>query len=170
MRNLPLRLIPGMKILASASLIVILLGGIVLHTKAGTLIETYGHYAPSDAPWLVDVSSGSITLGHGAVDGTASSNSAGPLKLKIKSHITAAVSPKWTAHAGWFVFVESPQKIWAYDGAESLLFDETTPHDGVTSQLEKSFDTIPEMPPEAVFVKLPEKMQEALRARFPAGH
>jgi hypothetical protein len=126
--------------------------------RAGTMIETYGRYQPNDAPWLVKVSDTKLTLGHGTLSSTTSSG------------ITTTVSPKWEAHSGWFVFVQNSLKTWAYDGADSLLFDEVTPKRGITSELKNSFDTITEMPPKEVYDRLPSKMRQMLDAKFSSKH
>jgi hypothetical protein len=38
--------------------------------------------------------------------------------------------PGWTAKAGWFVFLETEQRVWAYDGDRQLCLNTQTSVDG----------------------------------------
>lgn len=60
-----------------------------------------------DQSWKIGVSEDSIDFAHPA---------SGGLSFTPDSH-------GWRAQAGWFVFVESKSRVWAYDGDRRLYLD-----------------------------------------------
>jgi hypothetical protein len=74
------------------------------------LITTLGTDTPPDGTWRIEVSEHALDLSHAAANNghawtTTSLGTAG----------------QWTAHPGWFVFIETTSRVWAYDGDRSLL-------------------------------------------------
>jgi len=77
------------------------------------LVTTHGTHASSGGRWRIGVSESAVELsrwnaysdGHGSgVSGWSS------------------ISPQgWKPQAGWFVFVESESRVWAYDGGLQVL-------------------------------------------------
>ena len=70
------------------------------------LISVFGTHPSSDGSWKIGVSDDSIDFAHPA---------SGGVSLTPDSH-------GWRAQAGWFVFIESKSRVWAYDGNRMLYF------------------------------------------------
>jgi len=52
----------------------------------------------------------------------------GPRTAGFILKFSSTVSPtKWEAHPGWFVFAESEQRVWVFDGDREVLLLESTP-------------------------------------------
>jgi hypothetical protein len=144
--------------------------------STGIMIEQYGHFDSPESPWVVDVSENKTSWGHRSVPATITSNPNAPIKASFTGNIAMAISPtNWEAHPGWFVYAQDSRYCWIFDGAGILYLDEFTPAKTTTSSLElptaskKLFDSIPIMPPNEVFDRLPAPMQQELRRKFPAG-
>ena len=85
---------------------------------SGRLMTTFGEISRSDSPWTVRVSAADRTFQisyHYAPD----TNSSGS--------ISVGSSSDWRAKSGWFVFIESNERIWAYDGGSSLFLQVAKP-------------------------------------------
>lgn len=76
--------------------------------------------------------------------------------------VSVATNPdNWRAQPGWFVFIESQSKVWAYDGDRMLLLDTETPGrigHGVISGPRR----FPCAVPPEVFSRLSEPAQRAI--------
>ena len=78
--------------------------------SSGQFITTFGGVSSSDCPWAVSVSDTNQTF-HISYRYSGTNFSAS----------LSADSPSgWKAKTGWFVFIESDERIWAYDGGSSL--------------------------------------------------
>lgn len=88
-----------------------------------TFITSRGTNTSSDGFWQVVVSSAGDSLDlshHESLKGKNWSNS-----------VWTTDSPHgWTAKAGWFVYIESDSRIWAYDGERFLRLLTFTPGSG----------------------------------------
>ena len=84
------------------------------------LITTLGTNTTADGTWRIGVSETALdltrlTVGHGAEDGF-------PI-----SGWSSTTSPEgWKAQPGWFVYIESESRVWAYDGSRKLLLNTET--------------------------------------------
>ena len=70
--------------------------------------------------------------------------------------------PAWTAHTGWFVFVESNSRTWAYDGDHPLWLSTVTRSGNAvmwTNYVSRGF---PCAVPADVFSRLSEQAQKAI--------
>ncbi len=74
------------------------------------LITVFGTHPTPDGSWKIEVSEDSIEFAHPA---------SGGMGFTPDSH-------GWTAQTGWFVFVESESRVWAYDGDRQLYLDTET--------------------------------------------
>jgi hypothetical protein len=92
------------------------LNGCVRHgPTAGALSRNYmthfGDFVPPDSQWTVKVDSTDR-------------------KLKVTRQtgiLTSSTSPsQWQANAGWFVYVDLDDRVWAYDGDRELCIFELT--------------------------------------------
>ncbi len=82
------------------------------------LIATLGTHTSSDGTWRVGVSEGSVDLSHSI----ARSDGKG---FTMSGWTT--ISPQgWKSQAGWFVYIESESRVWAYDGDRKLLLQTET--------------------------------------------
>ena len=81
------------------------------------LITTFGTNTSSDGAWRIGVLESSLEFSHShAARGEGWTTSG-----------WSTTSPQgWTAHAGWFVFIESESRVWAYDGDRKLLLQTET--------------------------------------------
>jgi hypothetical protein len=88
--------------------------------------------------------------------------SAADRKLQISRKMAlgnTGMSPSnWVAKTGWFVFLESDERAWAYDGDKNLVLVQITPK-GSTVYGPSNF---PCPVPEAVFVRLKEDAKKLL--------
>jgi beta-lactamase regulating signal transducer with metallopeptidase domain len=78
------------------------------------LITTPGTNTSPDGVWRVVVSAAGDSLDLSRYRSSKGEGWAG-------ASWTTSSPQKWTAHAGWFVFIESESRVWAYDGDRSLL-------------------------------------------------
>ena len=85
---------------------------------SGRFITTFGEISSSDCPWAVLVSDTNQTFQISYRYDTATNSSAS---------ISVASPSDWRAKSGWFVFIESNERIWAYDGGGSLFLQVATP-------------------------------------------
>ena len=78
------------------------------------LISVFGTHPSPDGSWKIGVSEDAIDFAHPA---------SGGLSFTTDSH-------GWRAKAGWFVFIESLSRVWAYDGDSRLYLDTETSNTG----------------------------------------
>ncbi len=78
--------------------------------SSGQFITTFGGVSSSNCPWVVSVSAKNqafhISYRYSGTNYSAS--------------LSADSPADWKAKTGWFVFIESDERIWAYDGGSSL--------------------------------------------------
>lgn len=74
------------------------------------LITVFGTHPTPDGSWKIGVSEDSIDFARPA---------SGGMSFTPDSH-------GWRAQAGWFVFIESESRVWAYDGNRQLYLDTET--------------------------------------------
>ena len=68
----------------------------------------------------------------------------------------------WTAHTGWFVYIENESRVWVYDGDRRLMLESVTIN-GNNSSGGACFDHFPCAVPAEVFSRLTVTEQEAVR-------
>jgi hypothetical protein len=93
----------------------------VLQVQAGSsgrFITTFGEISSSDCPWTVRVSDTNQTFQISYRYDTATNSS---------GSVSVASPTDWRAKSGWFVFIESNERIWAYDGGSSLFLQVAKP-------------------------------------------
>jgi hypothetical protein len=120
------------------------------------LMTTFGTNTSSDGTWRIAVSEASLELSrsHSALgEGWTSSG------WTTTGFGTA--SP-WTAHAGWFVFIESESRVWAFDGNRLLILKThaSSGRDSSSTIYERRF---PCAVPAEVFSRLPERKQKEIQ-------
>jgi hypothetical protein len=110
-----------------------------IHTQAAApppfhpmLITTLGTKTSPDGIWRIGVSESSLDLSRSA------------------------------AHAGWFVYIESEFRVWAYDGDRSLILQTETPS-GPNSGGTTYSGRFPCAVPAEVFSRLPEQKQKEIQ-------
>ena len=120
---------------------------------SGRFITTFGGVSSSDCPWVVSVSDTNqafhISYRYSGTNYSGSLNSDSP--------------SNWKAKTGWFVFIESDARIWAYDGGSGLdllavKFEKLDPT--LTSYGSVSF---PCSVPAEVFARLTPEAQKAIK-------
>jgi hypothetical protein len=118
------------------------------------LITTLGTNISSDGTWRIGVLETSLDLTHL----TAQTDGMG-----FRSSGSSTVSPQgWRAQAGWFVFIESESRVWAYDGDRKLLL-QTETVSGNSSTGATYSTRYPCPVPNEVFARLLEPAQRAIR-------
>jgi hypothetical protein len=116
------------------------------------LITTRGTNTSADGFWRVSISAtgDSLELSH-------------PISSKAlgwSGSIWTTDSPgSWTAHEGWFVYLESESKVWTYDGDRYLNLLAVTP----TWATWYGPDRFPCAVPSEVFSRLSESAQRAIK-------
>jgi hypothetical protein len=121
---------------------------------SGRFITTFGEISSSDCPWAVRVSDTNQTL-HISYRYDTATNSLGSVSVASPS--------EWRAKSGWFVFIESNERIWAYDGGSSLFLEVAKPAKlgpTCTSYGPRSF---PCPVPAEVFARLTPEAQKAIK-------
>jgi hypothetical protein len=79
------------------------------------LVTTFGTHTSSDGRWRIGVSDSSVDLSHSFAHNDEQGGSVSGW---------STISPQgWKPQAGWYVFVESESRVWAYDGDRKLLLD-----------------------------------------------
>jgi hypothetical protein len=120
------------------------------------LITTLGTNTSSDGTWRIGVSERSLELSRSAAAQGEGWRSSGWTTTGF-----GTASP-WTAHAGWFAFIESPSRVWAYDG-DHLLILETYTSSGRNSSSTIYESRFPCAVPAEVFSRLPERKQKEIQ-------
>jgi hypothetical protein len=115
------------------------------------LITVFGTHPSPDGSWRIGVAEDSIDFARAA---------SGAVSFPPDSH-------GWRAKAGWFVFIESKSKVWAYDGNHQLYLDAETSSGGVmyhgtfrATNFDSNFPCV--VPPE-VISHLPEQKQKQVQ-------
>lgn len=105
--------------------------------EAGHFMDWYGSVSEAGYGWAVSVSSkDGVHIGRGGV----------------------TVSPTgWKAHDGWFVYTQSEQHVWVFDGERELLVVEATPKKW---QITRAPCSLPV--PEPVLARLPRSVRESV--------
>jgi hypothetical protein len=120
---------------------------------SGRFVTSFGGISSSDCPWVVSVSDTNQAFHISyRYSGT---NYSGSLSADSPSN--------WKAKTGWFVFIESDARIWAYDGGSGLdllavKFEKLDPT--LTSYGSVSF---PCSVPAEVFARLTPEAQKAIK-------
>jgi|ERR1700722_1739612 len=78
------------------------------------LISVFGTYPSPDGSWKIGVSEDAIHFARPA---------SAEVSFTPDSH-------GWRAKAGWFIFIESESRVWAYDGDRQLYLDAETSNTG----------------------------------------
>jgi hypothetical protein len=114
-------------------------------------ITMFSTQTSPDDSWKIGVSEDSIDFARPA---------SGGMSFTPDSH-------GWRAKAGWFVFIESKSRVWAYDGDRQLyLYTETSNTGGISYGVFRatSFDSnFPCAVPAEVISHLPEQSQKEIQ-------
>jgi len=81
---------------------------------------------------------------------------------RTRSAFSTVHVPGWTAKAGWFVFIESTSRVWAYDGERQLCLNTETSGHGEFYHGPHKF---PCAVPAQVFSRLSEPAQRVIEKR-----
>ena len=115
------------------------------------LITVFGTHPSSDGSWKIGVAEDSIDFARPA---------SGGVSFPPDSH-------GWRAQAGWFVFIESKSRVWAYDGNRQIYLDaETTTGGGMyygTFRATNFDSNFPCAVPPEVISHLPERKQKEIQ-------
>lgn len=122
------------------------------------LITTLGTNTTSDGTWRVTVSEASLDLSRSHAPHGEGWTASGWTTTGF-----GTASP-WTAHAGWFVFIESESRVWAYDG-DRLLILKTYTSSGANASSSIYDSRFPGVVPAEVFSRLPERKQKEIEAQ-----
>ena len=117
------------------------------------LITTLGTNTSSDGTWRIGVTERSLDLSH------AISTPGEGWKNSGWTTTGLGMASPWTAHPGWFVFLESESRVWAYDGDALLILEAYTwSETNSSSTLYQS--RFPGAVPGEVFSRLPDRKQK----------
>ena len=115
------------------------------------LITVFGTHPSPDGSWKIGVSEDAIHFARPA---------SGEVSFTPDSH-------GWRAQAGWFVFIESKSRVWAYDGNHQIYLEAKTAHGGAlyygvfrATNFDSNFPCA--VPPE-VISHLPEQKQKEIQ-------
>jgi hypothetical protein len=123
------------------------------------LITTLGTKTSPDGIWRIGVSESSLDLSRSA----AYSDGKGTTMSGWTTTGFGTAGP-WAAHAGWFVYIESDARVWAYDGDRSLILDAEMPS-GPNSGGAIYCDRFPCAVPSEVVSRLSERKQKEIQTR-----
>jgi hypothetical protein len=70
--------------------------------------------------------------------------------------------PAWNAHTGWFVFIESSSRVWAYDGEQELLLSTVGKHGNSEGWTNYDSPKFPCAVPSEVYSRLSAAAQKAI--------
>jgi hypothetical protein len=119
------------------------------------LITMLGTNTTSDGACRIVVSDRSLGLSHGGI-GVSYPYPTGMIGIGSNTG--------WTTHAGWFVFVESDFKVWAYDGDRLLELDTYKPNGNGAAMLQYDSPRFPCAVPTDVFSRLSEPAQKVIQS------
>jgi len=121
------------------------------------LITMLGTNTTPDGTWRIGVSEHSLDLSRSAAAHGQDWTSSGWTTTGF-----GTASP-WTAHAGWFAFIETESRVWAYDG-DRLLILLAYSASGRNSSSTIYDRRFPCAVPAAVFSRLSEPAQKEIQA------
>ena len=123
------------------------------------LVTTLGVKTTPDGAWRVSVSKASLDLSHSISAHGEGWTTSGWDTTSWRSDDR----PQWwTAHAGWFVFVESESRVWAYSGDRILILLGYTTLSGTNSSATIYDSRFPCAVPTEVFSRLSEPARRAI--------
>jgi hypothetical protein len=70
--------------------------------------------------------------------------------------------PGWNAHTGWFVFIASDSRVWAYDGEQELLLSTVEKHGNSEGWTDYDSPKFPCAVPSEVYSRLSAAAQKAI--------
>ncbi len=105
------------------------------------MVTRYGTRTTSDGTWRIGVAEHSLDLSHAVISQGKDFVSSG--------WVTDSPSG-WKARGGWFVYVESPGKVWAFDGGAVLYFLQVKGNKGTLY----GASNLPCRPPKEVYSRL----------------
>ena len=106
------------------------------------LVTTFGEFSATGSAWTVRTSEGAVSMSRPRPFGAVS------------------VSPsRWRTVPGWFVFIESDERVWAFDGVD-YLFLLTVDERGTASYGPRGF---PCRVPRAVYSRLSASAQKGIK-------
>jgi hypothetical protein len=120
------------------------------------LITMLGTNTTPDGTWRIGVSEHSLDLSR-----SASAHGEGWTSSGWTTTGFGTDSP-WTSHEGWFVFIESESRVWAYDGDRALYLLTATANGGNSSSGVCGPSRFPCAVPIQVFSRLSEPAQRAI--------
>jgi len=126
--------------------LVALFGIGLLPVNASTVIDWVGSYRSENTPWKVAIHNDRPPV----------------IEYDRKGGIDTAISPPaWRPRKGWFVFIESDYRLWAFDGTEILFLVQITEEGGTLYDLR----SLPTVPPSAILHRLPEALRERISSQ-----
>ncbi len=123
------------------------------------LITTAGTSTSSDGTWRIGVSESALDFAHMNVNKVAPGL---VVSNVLSTSYPAPANSTWTAHTGWFVYIENESRVWVYDGDRRLMLESVTIN-GNNSSSGACFDHFPCAVPAEVFSRLTAVEQEAVR-------
>jgi hypothetical protein len=129
------------------------------------LITTLGTNTTSDGAWQIVVSDPSLGLSHSAAAHGEGWTGSGWITTSFP-YPTGMTGPNtgWTAQAGWFVFIESNFRVWAYDGDRLLMLQTYTPSTNGAAMVSYYSPRFPCAVPTDVVSRLSEKAQKVIQS------
>ena len=129
------------------------------------MINQFGEHSFADGSLIVKVSEADgkleIARNERGVNVVATNLPGEPLTLAKNLSFTMTLSPgDWKAHAGWFVFIENPSRIWAYDGDQLLNLDAK---DSSGNSVLYGPETLPCPVPDTVLIRLPDSVKNRIK-------
>ena len=73
------------------------------------------------------------------------------------------VDPPIPPESDWFIYVETWERAWIYQGNETLILNSETEKGSGSYQLSVGFDTLPSRPPKEVIDRLPDALKQLLQ-------
>jgi hypothetical protein len=123
------------------------------------LITTPGTSITTDGTWRIGVSESALDFAHMNVSKVAPGLTVSNV---LSTSYPAPANSTWTAHTGWFVYIENESRVWVYDGDRRLML-ESVIINGNNSSGGACFDHFPCPVPAEVFSRLTVTEQEAVR-------
>jgi hypothetical protein len=124
-----------------------LFGISIFSTHASTMMNWIGTYSSESTPWRVTVHKDKPSV----------------FGYDRKIGVDTSISPSaWRPHDGWFVWIENDDRLWAFDGSESLLMFHITKEGGTVYEI----STLPMVPPSQVLQRLPDSIRHSLSSKF----
>ena len=121
------------------------------------LITTPGTNTTSDGAWQIVVSDPRLDFSHSRGGGWTTLSFPYPTGM-------IGSNTGWTTHAGWFVFVESDFRVWAYDGDRLLMLHTYTPNGNGAAMVSYYSPRFPCAVPSDVFSRLSVTAQKVIES------